>query len=174
VKRRLFNILAVLSLMMTIAIASVYFRTSQGDSFYIRDGNRQFYFLDFYPKSISFNWSPPNMGTEKGWTFGHRQYGTAYYELPVNSMWNRMGIWTGFTGALTMPNGDYVRFQQLILPLWLGSLVFAIPPFCWVCRFVYCRHRRKLNLCPVCGYDLRATPDRCPECGMAPKELKLS
>jgi hypothetical protein len=48
----------------------------------------------------------------------------------------------------------------------------SLPPALWT--FVLIRRRRRANkpgCCPTCGYDLRATPERCPECGTAPKPV---
>lgn len=44
----------------------------------------------------------------------------------------------------------------------------SIAPAAWLAAWHH-RRTREVGLCPACGYDLRATPDRCPECGAVPK-----
>jgi hypothetical protein len=54
------------------------------------------------------------------------------------------------------------------VPHWAVAAVLLVPPAVWLLRHRASRRRLRLGLCPACGYDLRATPGRCPECGTLP------
>lgn len=52
---------------------------------------------------------------------------------------------------------------EVVVPLWSILALTAMPVIVLMWRWR--RHRPRAGHCPSCGYDLRATPDRCPECG---------
>lgn len=58
------------------------------------------------------------------------------------------------------------------LVLMLGILLMGFA-FLWTFRVETKRRQIARGVCPSCGYDLRATPERCPECGAANMEVSV-
>ena len=59
-------------------------------------------------------------------------------------------------------------FSGFLMPLWSVVIFFATMPALSGASLWRRGKRKKGGLCPRCGYDLRATPGRCPECGSVP------
>jgi hypothetical protein len=96
--------------------------------------------------------------------------------LPAEGGWcqTRGGAFTvprrtfGFQYA---PVGDGSIIRLLRIPHAAFLSVTAFLPIVYFARALRATYRRRSRiggLCPICGYDLRATPDRCPECGKIP------
>ena len=60
------------------------------------------------------------------------------------------------------------RVINIVAPHWLAATATALLPAAWVATRIRRRRDPCSVYCPTCGYDLRATPDRCPECGAVP------
>ncbi|HET6247121.1 MAG TPA: hypothetical protein VFE47_05420 [Tepidisphaeraceae bacterium] len=61
--------------------------------------------------------------------------------------------------------GSYQNRGIAISWLYLGLLFAAIPVLRRMRRWQAARRRQRAGCCRKCGYDARATRDRCPECG---------
>jgi hypothetical protein len=78
------------------------------------------------------------------------------------------GISSAMISRMWPPFGTPGNLYYVVTPAW----VFVAMTLPWVplrSTYIFLRgtRRRVAGLCPTCGYDLRATPDRCPECGSA-------
>jgi len=84
----------------------------------------------------------------------------SYYQ-PNNSWWSaRREKMSGPASQLTG--------WQLGAPAWFVAPAFALLPTVWMLTTIRRRRDRRKGKCRACGYDLRATPARCPECGAVP------
>ena len=62
-------------------------------------------------------------------------------------------------------SGFITHHRLVVIPYWALGIPFALAPLGWAVSWFRRRWRFGAGLCPSCGYDLRATPGRCPECG---------
>lgn len=82
-------------------------------------------------------------------------------------------------------NFDWIKHSQAnyfqgaqVMSIHALSISLAIPfllslPLSWIGFRLWKRpslqdRRRRAGLCPTCGYDVRASPNQCPECGVKP------
>jgi hypothetical protein len=119
---------------------------------------------------------PPGMGwgqhTPVSFAEAGRPQGTFFNTYGMDDRQNGLGQWAReafnrFGVVLHLHQNGFYQTRELACPYWFIVLATAILP---VARLAGWRRRaRRLRMrpgfCRQCGYDCRATPDRCPECG---------
>jgi len=105
--------------------------------------------------------------------------GSGVQSYPLPSLWRPF---TGFTPGEPRPLGfGLVRtvtvdpatgpWEQrwthtaMSVPHWFLGVVLLLSPARWILSRLVTWRRRRAGQCPACGYDLRASGERCPECG---------
>lgn len=89
-----------------------------------------------------------------------------------------VGIGAGLSHSASADASGAFSSTHYIVPHWLAATLLAVLPIYMLMRLLRSkrRMRRRIenDLCPFCGYDLRASPDLCPECGTLPSGNRQS
>src|SRR5665213_547726 len=89
------------------------------------------------------------------------------WHRPAQGRWRGIRAGHGFI-IVVLSGGQPRRRVYVSIPFWAAFALTLIFPAISLRRWIGWLLRRRApaaGLCMRCGYDLRATPDRCPECG---------
>jgi hypothetical protein len=121
---------------------------------------------------------PDGVFVKRGVILNHQYRNAASYPVSPLVKWAR--YWHGFAFGppANQPGGrDYGGRQQyrfFVFPLWVPAFpALACTAVCaWRAARRKKRSRRRAHgQCAFCGYDLRSSGARCPECGRTPSAL---
>lgn len=151
--RRIFNILSAVSLVLCLAVGVCWVRSYwRFDTLIWTKGTR---YLAVQSREGYFVFLQQPNGTVQGWRFSDQPLTKRGISKVVNSLGFR-------THAGIMTSKGLVR--DAIVPMWFPTLVLAIGSI-GIVRKVFGAGAHPAGHCRKCGYDLRASEGRCPECG---------
>ena len=166
-KRRLLNLLTLLSLLLCLAACVLWVRSHRRGATLTWTGGGRWRFVTVYPGYLIAGDAPGPAGPSDGVRFLPRA-------IEMSVSWPRPTWSYGAAGVgyITSPIPGGGADRYLAVPFWLLVTLLAPLPAAWAgasamrrLRLRTVAHRSSTGRCPSCGYDLRATPERCPECG---------
>jgi hypothetical protein len=155
VKRRLFNVLAAGALVLFVATVALWARSYLRADFVMYRGAGSISEIHTAPGTVRFVFLSGSALRSYKW------YYTSYpaeYRQPRGFEF-RHSIGAGWEA------------QTIACPFSLPCLLLLLGPTIWVFDAIRRRGRVVAGKCVRCGYDLRATPERCPECGAIAQKL---
>ncbi len=185
-RRRLSNLVTVASLLLCVAAGTLWVRSlghfEQVSIWHARwpradDARTLFVGFSWYSNTLRLEVIRQRFGTShfQAWTAQQRDVfrrgsppGMRWSFGGDNVTWAMNGYPPGFAAERTPYGSGPIRSGHrwvLAVRPWLPTMLTAVLPAIWLRRHGKARRARRKGLCPTCGYDLRATPDRCPECG---------